>query len=389
MKVPALWAGSLLLLVGGCESTTAPRSESAFTLEADEARIWERSHEIIDIIRRSGLVVDDPQATKYLESICKNLYPEVDKHPSEFAVLILRDPSVNAFVLPNGVMCVNTGLLSAMESEAQLAMVLGHELSHFHLRHGVEGFRHLKSQAAFHTIFSVSTLGYGSLISMIGLPAALSGHSKEAERAADRLGWEWYLKAGYAKEEAHLSFVQLKRYTEKNPEKEPAFFASHPKLDERIAEIKKLSSNPGQLAAEPGIVGVQNLLEPLNRLWIENALLDVDLGNLDRVQLLIDRFSNYDESRSNPGYFYAKAELARRQGLPGADEHIIEICREGLISDAKHAGLLRASGQAHYRLGNWETARQQLTEATLLDPNFPKNPFLLTYVQQCEEHLSQ
>lgn len=380
-------ASACLLALCGCETTnTAPREEGVFMLEADEARIWERSHEATEVIHRTGIVIDDPEANAYLESICKRLYPEVDNHPSEFEILILRDPSVNAFVLPNGVTCINTGLLAAMESEAQLAMVLAHELAHFHLRHGVDGFRHLKSQAAFHTVLGVTTFGYSNLISMIGFPAAISGHSREAEREADHLGWQWYSRAGYDKNEAHLTFVQLKRYTEKNPSKRPAFFASHPKLDDRITEIQSLADNSKQ---EGGVIGVENIIKPLQKLWVTNALLDIDLDNLDRVQLLVDRFSSYTANRSNPDFYYTQAELERKRGGPGSDERIVDLCRQGFLSEKNHPGLLRSSGQANFRLGNWEIAKEQLRTATTLDPNYSKNPFLINFIEQCEKQLSQ
>lgn len=386
MKRITIAALATALTLSACQTTTTPRSEGDFMLEADEARIWERSIEATDIIRRSGMVVEDQAAIDYLETICRKLYPAVDRHPSQFEILILRDPSVNAFVLPNGVTCINTGLLAAMESEAQLAMVLAHELAHFHLRHSVDGMRHLKSQAALHTVLGVSTLGYSNLISIIGFPAAISGHSREAEREADKLGWNLYLKAGYSKDQAHLTFEQLKRYTEKNPPKRPAFFASHPQLDERIETIKQLAE---EVSEKAGRVGASDLHDPLKLLWIENALLDIDLGNLDRVTLLLERLGTYPQSRLNPSYYYAKAELARKQGDKDADEYIIDLCQQGLHANPDHPGLLRASGQANYRLQNWQLAREQLQRATLLDPDFPKNPFILTYIAKCEENLSR
>ncbi len=388
MKAVAAILILVSLILSGCQTSTAPRQAGDFMLEADEARIWERAREIVDLFHRSGHVIADRQLKDYLESICRRLYPEIDRHPSEFEVLVLRDPTVNAFVLPNGVVCVNSGLLAAMESEAQLAMVLSHEAAHFHLRHAVDGFRHLKAQAAFHTVFGVSTLGYGSLISMIGYPAAISGHSKEAEREADMLGWQWYIKAGYAKEEAQLAFEQLKRYAGKNPEKEPSFFGSHPRLQDRIEEMSRLAADSSVSQPKGGIVGVENLVEPLRGLWIVNALLDINLGNYDRVQLLIDRYGEHRLSRKDPDFYYAKAELNRRRGEDGAAAVVVKICEEGLTLDPHHPGLLRSIGQAYYQLGEWSLARERLVSAVTLDPEYSKNPFLYKYIEKCEEELN-
>jgi predicted Zn-dependent protease len=53
-----------------------------------------------------------------------------------FSFEVVADPSINAFALPGGPMFIRTGLLKAVDNEAQLAGVMGHEMSHVILRHG-------------------------------------------------------------------------------------------------------------------------------------------------------------------------------------------------------------------------------------------------------------
>ena len=374
----------------GCESTSnAPRQTDSFMLEADEARIWERARETIGLIRKAGYIVDDPAGKVYLEAICKRLYPAVDTHPSEFEVLILRDPTVNAFVLPNGVVCVNSGLLSAMESEAQIAIVLAHELAHFEQRHSLLGFRHLKAQAAFHSVLGVGTLGYGSLISLVGFPAAISGHSKAAERDADRIGWNWYLNAGYSPSEAPVAFVKLQEYIKENKEKEPYFFGSHPHLQERIDTMTALSAqaNADQTLRD-GVVGHDLAFEPLRRIWIANAFLDFDIGNLSRAGHLIERIETLAPNLREADFAHAKAELLRRRGGPENHAAGIETCRSALLNTPLHPGLRRSLGLIYFDSGDYRSALTELRDALVLDPEYPKNPFILHYVKQCEEKLS-
>ena len=86
---------------------------------------------------KKGLVMQDPQIQSYLDSIGKRI---VGNRPIpdqvEFKFMVLRDPMVQAFALPNGSVYVTTGLLSLLEDESQLAAVLGHETAHVFERHG-------------------------------------------------------------------------------------------------------------------------------------------------------------------------------------------------------------------------------------------------------------
>lgn len=384
----ALLAVLLSLGLSGCGSTSnLPREKDDFLLEADEARVWERAREIVDLLGKSHFVADDPASKSYLEGICKRLYPDVDRQPSEFEVLILKDPSVNAFALPNGVICVNSGLLSAMESEAQLAIVLAHELAHFHARHALLGFRHLKAHAAFHTALGAATLGYGSLISIVGFPAAVSGHSRAAEREADELGWQWYLEAGYAKEEAPLAFVQLQRYAKENKVEEPYFFGSHPRLQDRLDAMTRLAATAE--ANGPGVVGVAPLFETMRGIWLDNCFLDFDLGNLDRAERLLARFDDAAPDARDVRYCYAKAELLRRQGDASGRDEAVALCKRGLRESPSHAGLKRTLGQLYYESQDWSAALPELRDAVTLDPDYPRNPFILQYISQCEARISE
>ncbi len=391
MKSLALGVTIAALILAGCESTTnSPRRTDSYTLEADEARVWERAREAANQLKAAGYIIDDPEATAYLEAICQRLYPEVGAHPSEFEILILRDPSVNAFTLPNGITCVNSGLLAAMESEAQVAIVLAHELVHFEQRHSLLAFRHLKQQAAFHSVFGVTTLGYGSLLSMVGFPAAISGHSKEAEREADRIGWSRYLAAGYAPSEAPEAFRKLQAYVRENKEKEAYFFGSHPHLQERIDAMTMLAAEAISDGANvDAAVGLQATLGPLRQVCLKNALLDFDLGNLDRVRHFLNRYESLAESAQDADLCYAQAELRRREGGEANRAEAIRLCEMGLAQAPLHAGLLRTLGQLRYERGEWNAAAHALRDAVTLEPAYPRNPFILSYIEKCEQMLSE
>src|SRR5262249_13452499 len=89
-------------------------------------------------VRKQMTMVKDPFLNQYVNSIGKRLAnaQEAKESGFPFTFEVVADPSINAFALPGGPMFINSGLLKAVDSEAELAGVMGHEMSHVILRHG-------------------------------------------------------------------------------------------------------------------------------------------------------------------------------------------------------------------------------------------------------------
>lgn len=126
---------------------------------------------------KKGLVMQDPQLQAYFDSIGKSIIgnrPIPDQ--VEFKFMVLRDPMVQAFALPNGSVYVTTGLLSLLEDEAQLAAVLGHETAHVFERHGYLENRSIRKKAVTLNILEIAASAAPSL--RLG-----ENHRKEAWQA--------------------------------------------------------------------------------------------------------------------------------------------------------------------------------------------------------------
>src|SRR6266568_5750078 len=89
-------------------------------------------------VRRQMQIVKDPFLNDYVNRVGRKLAnaPEARASGFPFTFEVVADPSINAFALPGGPMFINTGLLKAVDNEAELAGVMGHEMSHVILRHG-------------------------------------------------------------------------------------------------------------------------------------------------------------------------------------------------------------------------------------------------------------
>ena len=92
-----------------------------------------------DKLAKTGDVHDDPSLVQYLERIAARVLPREGKAAEGPAirVIVFRDPTLNAFAMPNGRVYLHTGLLARVENEAQLAAVMAHELTHVTDRHAL------------------------------------------------------------------------------------------------------------------------------------------------------------------------------------------------------------------------------------------------------------
>jgi predicted Zn-dependent protease len=169
---------------------------------------------------------------------------------TEFTFRILDSPVINAFALPGGYVYVTRGLMAHMNNEAQLAVVIGHEIGHVAARHASQrGLQQMIGQVA---VIGGAILGQ----ELLGLPGEtilnISGqaaqllflrHSREHERESDRLGVEYAAKTGYAAEEGAAFFTSLRRLSEQSGQAIPNFLSTHPDPGEREREIPRLAEN--------------------------------------------------------------------------------------------------------------------------------------------------
>jgi predicted Zn-dependent protease len=183
----------------------------------------------------------DPQLTTYVRGVGEKLAAVSDRAlPYEFVVLNSSVP--NAWALPGGKIAVNRGLLTELDSEAELAAVLGHEIVHAAARHGALAMqRGLLLQGALlaTAIATGRDNNQGLALGAAGLGAQLitQRNSREAELESDRYGMEYMARAGYDPAAAvtlQETFVRLSEERGGDGGRLAALFASHPPSTERV-----------------------------------------------------------------------------------------------------------------------------------------------------------
>jgi predicted Zn-dependent protease len=181
--------------------------------------------------------------------------PDTDAQFREtpFTFRVLDSPVVNAFALPGGYIYVTRGLLSHLDNEAQLAVVLGHEIVHVAARHASR--RAFEQQLGQVGLLGGAILGgqvFGgqaaqAILDLGGTAAQLLflRYGRDDEREADELGVEYAALVGYQTEEAAEFFRSLRRIGEEQQQGLPTWMSTHPDPGEREQSMHRLRTANG------------------------------------------------------------------------------------------------------------------------------------------------
>ena len=190
-----------------------------------------------------GLYKVDPQVGAYVREVGQRLAAVSDRNlPYEFVVLNSSVP--NAWAMPGGKLAINRGLLTALNNEAELAAVLGHEITHAAARHSAQQMqRGLLLQAGVLAAAAAASSANERYAPLAVGTAALAAsvinqrYSREAELEADHYGMIYMARAGYdpyAAVSLQETFVRLSEGRQSGWLQ--GLFASHPPSTERVAQ---------------------------------------------------------------------------------------------------------------------------------------------------------
>ena len=208
--------------------------------------------EIMRDIKRDHDFLDDDALLEYLNNFGSSLvaaYPGArGETGADFYFFAVRDPMLNAFALPGGFIAVHSALLIAAQNESELASVLSHEIGHVTQRHIARMIGQQKQDA----LMPLAAMILAALASKAGPDAAIGvfmggqglaiqrqlNFSRDAEREADRVGFQIMGAAGYDTSGMVGFFQRLQSATRVYSDLTPPWLMSHPLTTERIADIR-------------------------------------------------------------------------------------------------------------------------------------------------------
>jgi predicted Zn-dependent protease len=194
-------------------------------------------------IRHQYGVYDDPELNGYVESVGKALVPYTHRPNLDYHFAVLDTPVVNAFAVPGGYIYVTRGIVALMKSEAELAVVLGHELGHVNARHSVRRISEMMLVQVGLAVGSALSETFAEISGLagVGIQLLFLKYSRDDEREADALGVEYARKGTYNPGEMIGFFASLEKMGDlSGGHSLPGFLSTHPLTGERIEKVRMM-----------------------------------------------------------------------------------------------------------------------------------------------------
>ncbi|MEK6530307.1 MAG: M48 family metallopeptidase, partial [candidate division NC10 bacterium] len=316
------------------------------------------------------------------------------------------DPSLNAFAMPNGRVYIHTGLLARLENESQLAMILGHELTHVTNRDALRFQRDATNKMiALNVLAIAASIGVavaagkqaerGNVVgaavlsqtanAILGLGlqlaalAAINGYGRDIERQADEEGLARMVKAGYDPTQAPRVYQLLKKDGGDPSRLENFFFGNHPRLDERIETTGALlaSRYAAQAQAPDRIVDTPEFNLRIRTVVRENAALDIRAGRFNLAKAQLDRVLTITPRDPVAHLYYGdlyRIQSQRARALPDKDTLVrraIDEYTEAARLDPAYPDPFRQLGFLYYQQEERDRAREAFQTYLRLKPDAP------------------
>jgi beta-barrel assembly-enhancing protease len=180
LRLPVLW---LTALLGAPAAASAGGDYESVAIHENELHLIESSEDMQGYFATHALLYQDEQVVSLVRRVGHELRPQPTDDYIEYEFFVLRDPSPNAFALPNGHVYVHTGMLARLHDEDQLAALLAHEINHVAGHHSLLDHRATKKTAIAGMVLGGLSV-WGGVIA-VGLQTSVLGFSRELEQEAD------------------------------------------------------------------------------------------------------------------------------------------------------------------------------------------------------------
>lgn len=358
---------------------------AAPTRDSLEGSLWMAVDKMEKDTRTSGALIQDAEINAYVQGLVCKL---AGSYCRDVRVYVTRVPQFNAFMTPNGMMQVWTGLLLRTQNEAQLAAVLGHEIGHFLQRHSVKRYEDAIAKTNMLVVFQLAAAAGG--VPLAGDAAALAtmgsiaSFSRDNEREADDLGMRLLVENGYDADAAAKIWDNLIAETAAGESSSTpfVFLASHPASEERSATLKTMAAEARRLGkiGQTGADRYGRVFQPHRGEYLRD---EVNQRRPERSLVLLDQLI---EGGANVGeLLYFKGEVYRQRGGDGDQAKALEAYQAATAAPGAPPELYRALGLLQLKAGQVAAARESLARFLALRPDAPDRDIIRMTMDQAQQ----
>lgn len=330
----------------------------------------------LKIFRSRVEIVEDPLLQSYIEDLVYRLAAHSQLEDRRLEVVVVNNPTMNAFAVPGGVIGLHNGLFLYADTEAQLASVIGHELAHLSQRHyarSVEQQRRntIPTMAGLlaSIVLAATAGGDAGMAAMTATQAAALqnrlSYSRQNEQEADRIGMNTLVDSGYDPAAAPAMFDNMQaayRYAGSRP---PEFLLTHPLTENRISDTRNRARQ------YPRKVYVDNLDYQLMRARVEVQLAENTTQAIKRFRARLK-----DEQRQPEASRYGLAlALLEASQYDEARQMLAPL----LTAEPNRIAYILADARIESVAGKYAAAAQKLSSALKINPG--NHPLTMAYAE--------
>lgn len=359
-----------------CTGAQGPSFSKASGFLDDDGAIMARAEREQALLEERCRFYRDPEIESYLEGLSEAILPPRFAGETSFKFRIIKNPYMNAFAFPNGVVYIHSGMLARMENEAQLAVVLAHEMAHVARKHSMRAHARRQNEeiaGSWGVAGSLGPSGPGNF----DIDAS-DGFTREFEYEADKTAFEWVLRAGYDPHEALCMLERLKAESDEVKGAEP-FVGNHPALERRIERYQVFLN--GRPEKKKGLRNEEIFLSKMSRLILDNASLDLKAGRFHTASAGVGKYLR--SSPNDPRAHYLMGEIHRQRAASGDVARAIEEYKLAISLDPFYPDPQEAIGIVYFKMGRKELAKRHLEACLSLAPETPDKAYILGYLKHC------
>ncbi len=232
----------VLALVGCSTNPATGKREFNIVSEQQEVAMGQQSHQ--EVIKEFGIYREKPELNRLVDDIGRRIAADSDRPTLPWTFTVLDTPMINAMALPGGYIYVTRGMLERVNSEDELASVLGHEIAHVTARHAAQQISRAQL-AQFGMVLGAVVAGpqaaqtYGQLAEL-GVSLLFQRYSRGQESQADTVGTRYMAKSRFNPIGAELMLTSLMRMDKHPTQGIERYFQSHPDPAKRVKDVHKV-----------------------------------------------------------------------------------------------------------------------------------------------------
>jgi len=327
----------------------------------------EISREFMAYVYQNYQMIDDPEIVTYIQRLGDKILASYPPQPFKYRFYVIKNDVYNAFACPGAQIFIHSGLFESLESEEELAGILGHEIAHSTCRHISQNIDR-SGKIGLGTLAGVAA---GIFLGMYGDPAAGSAltvgaiagsqtialaYSRDDERQADSEGLTRLYALGYTGKGLINALNKIRSRQWYGKEQIPDYLTTHPALEDRIGYIQNwIDARPELRKSTPR----DDFEFKLIRTKLKAVYGKVDEGKNEFQGIL----------NKNPDDIFALYGMGIVLSRYGKTDEAISSLKKALEKKAFHVGIIKTLGKVYFDAGRYSSARSVFEGALGVVPN--------------------